>query len=56
MVDGFRIARLCGFQNTRIFLIWAIPSSVKNPDKILKSPRFREMAFKNDTYEKAGCG
>ena len=51
IVDVFRIARLCGFQNTPIFLNLGIPSPVKNPEKFLSTlplieDNFREVAFR----------
>ena len=34
LVDGFKIARICDFQNTQIFLNLGIPSPVKIPKQI----------------------
>ena len=46
-VDSFKIARICDFQNTRIFLNLGIPSPVKIPRQIKWSTplRINEAAF-----------
>ena len=38
MVDDFKIARLCGFQNIQIFLNLGIPSTVKPQTNLIVHP------------------
>ena len=49
-VDGFKIARLCGFQNIRIFWIWGFLPS-KNPRQIFVSTPLIRVNFKKQTLD-----